>query len=140
MEEHENLEQIHKYVSHSKTYLKNAELLSKKKEFHKAGEMLWGSIALLLKAIGLIYDRPTGNHKQLIKLAQHIYIITNDVDLRNGIKQYGEALHSNFYQHFIDEEGFYKHRTPVIESYNKLFQILNDALGEKLKVKSEYKD
>jgi len=127
MEEHENLEQIHKYVSHSKTYLKNAELLSKKKEFHKAGEMLWGSIALLLKAIGLIYDRPTGNHKQLIKLAQHIYIITNDVD-------------SNFYQHFIDEEGFYKHRTPVIESYNKLFQILNDALGEKLKVKSEYKD
>lgn len=66
-----NSNQIQELYNRSLLYLGNSNELIKKKEFHKAGEMSWGAIVLLLKAVGLIYNYSTGGHKKLIILRKY---------------------------------------------------------------------
>lgn len=124
METQEKLKLIENYIDQSKLFLRNVDELIEKKELNKAGEMLWGSIAELLKAIGIINNYPTRTHAELMNLAQVIYTITNDVELRKAIKRDAQALHANFYQNFMDEEIFHECRISVLKAYEQLFKII----------------
>jgi len=117
-------EKITKYISLSKIYIRNADLMIKKREYNKAGEMLWGAIAELLKGIGIIHDYPIRTHKELIKIAKYIALNKNDKELDEAIVNHGQALHANFYEDFLDIEVFKKYRESVLEAYNKLFKII----------------
>ena len=90
------MEKLENYISLSKEYFKNAEVMKEKQEYSKAGEMFWGAVAELLKAIGMIHGKPMKNHEELIKLAKYISIIKNDVKLRGEVVNYAQALHASF--------------------------------------------
>lgn len=93
-------------------------------EYSKAGEMLWGSIATLLKAIGIMYDKPIRNHRKLIEIAKFIALVDNNEELRKGIVEYAQALHANYYEDFIDIDDFPKYQIEVVKAYDKLFQLI----------------
>lgn len=111
-------------MSLSRTYLENAEKMISEKEYSKAGEMLWGAIATLLKAIGIMYSKPIRNHRELIEIAKYIALVENDEELRKAIVQYAQALHANYYEEFIDMDEFPKYQIEVMKAYDKLFQLI----------------
>jgi len=46
------MDKVEEYVSSSQSYLNEADGMLKKQDYSKAGEMLWGAVAALIKAIG----------------------------------------------------------------------------------------
>jgi len=120
----EKLEKIHKYISLSKLYLKNANEMIKKEEFSKSGEMLWGAISTLLKAIGMKYNKPIKNHKSLIQVAKYISLAEGDKELKDSIVIHAQALHANYYEGFIDKEEFPYYYEKMITAYGKLYNLI----------------
>ena len=108
--------------------MKNSDEVIKEEEYNKAGELLWGALVQLLKAIGILVNSPTRTHKEVMKLAQTIYTTNKDVELRNAIKNDAQALHANFYQEFMDKDVFYEHRTSIRKAYEKLFKIILNGI------------
>lgn len=117
-------EKLRNYISQSKRNIKNSRRLIREQEYSKAGKLLWGSIVNLLKAIGLIFQYQTKTHKDIIKLAQRIYTINNDITIRDGIKTYAQGLHANFYENYMDYELFDEYKVQTLKAYEKLFWIL----------------
>ena len=124
MEESEDNDKITNYLSLSNLYLKNADGMIKKKEYSKAGEMLWGGIAELLKAIGIVYGRPISKHKELIKIAKYISLMENDDNLRDAIVRYAHSLHANYYENFIEPEEFGEYYAIVVKAHSRLLEII----------------
>ncbi|NVM30987.1 MAG: hypothetical protein HWN65_19255 [Candidatus Helarchaeota archaeon] len=121
------MEKIEHYINQSKVLLKNANLMVKKQEYNKAGEMLWGAMTSLLKAIGIMHNKPIRNHKEIIKVAKFIALIKNDKELNEAIVNSGQTLHANFYENFLDLEVFKEHQEKVIKGYNTLFKIILES-------------
>ncbi len=118
------MEKITEYVSLSELYLKNANDMIRKKEYSKAGEMVWGAVATIIKAIGILYGRRTKNHREIIDLAKSISLQLNDKELLEGIVKYAQGFHANYYENFIEPEFFTDYYEKSISAYNKLIAIL----------------
>jgi Archaeal PaREP1/PaREP8 family. len=57
---------VFEYVKNAEKYLVNASEMLAKKDYNKSGEMLWGSIAELIKALGMVYGKNLPKHRLLI--------------------------------------------------------------------------
>lgn len=97
-----------RYLEGSSLYQRNADLLLRQGDRAKAGEMLWGAVAELLKAIGLLYGRPVGGHAELIALTKSLAVGRQDPEMVRLVKA-AEKLHVNFYEHHLDDEEFSDH-------------------------------
>ena len=115
---------ISNYVSLSQLYLQNSNKMIQKKEYSKAGEMIWGAVAIVIKAIGIRYGERTKNHKEIINLAKRIALQSQDNDLREGIVKYAGGFHANYYENFIEPEDFSIYFEKSMESYKKLIALL----------------
>lgn len=100
----------------------------RKKEYTKAGEMLWGAIAELLKTIGIMYGKPVKNHKELIGIAKEISL--ENEELRKAIIHYAQGLHANYYEEFIDIDVFPEYWRESLKAYEKLFKIIIEKHGK----------
>ena len=61
-----NFEKIQEYQINARHYYENSRETLQKKEFGKAGELLWGAIAEIVKAISLKdTDYPINSHNQI---------------------------------------------------------------------------
>lgn len=86
--------------------------------------MLWGAIATLIKAIGTMYGKPVRTHGELIKAAKEIAELMQDQELKKAIVKDASALHSNYYEDFIDIDDFPEYWYTVTEAYSKLMEFL----------------
>ena len=115
---------VNLFLKQSTNYLKNARELLKKNKLNKSGEVLWGAISSLIKAIGIIYNVPTRTHRKLINLAKQIALNKNDNEIRFGIIRDAKELHANFYQNFLEPDDLKEKWFSCVKVYNKLFQII----------------
>lgn len=75
---------------------------AKKKDFVKASEFLWGSISNIACAIAHIYGKSLSRHKKTLDFIK-------ELDEKREYRSYINALnalHSNFYHGWMDEENF----------------------------------
>ena len=103
----------------------NSVELSNEKKFEKASELLWGSINKLAIAIASLYGKKVGKHKQLVLLMRDLAL--GDPEIIDGINS-AEALHSNFYHNWMEEEAFVDNVKKVIDLRLWLIKKLDDKL------------
>jgi len=96
----------------------------KKREYGKAGELLWGTIAETAKAFHLQYYRmPIDSHNDIRKFLDSLYSIYKKKELREW-KRSADNLHVNFYESYLDEPTFMEEYTNGV----KLLAFLSGLL------------
>ncbi len=122
-------------VKNAEKYLANADALLAKKDYANAGEMLWGAIAELIKALGMICEKNLPKHGILIDFIKKVAISLRDEELRRLVVERAQALHANFYEKFIEAEDFPAYYNDARKAYKKLCEVLEKeikAVGCKL--------
>jgi len=119
------MDKVEEYVSSSQSYLNEADGMLKKQDYSKAGEMLWGAVAALIKRLEIMRGKPVkSGHYELIKAAKEIAELMQDEKLRKTIVKDASALHANYYEDFIDIDEFPEYWNTVTEAYSKLMEFL----------------
>lgn len=122
-----DLDRVNLYAEQSRHYEANALHLLAEGEPAKAGEMLWGATAELLKAIGLVHGRPVTRDDLLAKVAQQIAITTRDAAIDRGWKA-ANAMHANFYENHLEGEEYSTKFVEALEGIARLRGLLSSAL------------
>lgn len=91
-----------KFASMVLHYSHNAEKYLKEKDFHKASEMMWGSMSSVLKAVAAKKRILITSHKQIGKFAIKL---SKEEKNKEIFYSYSLAsmLHRNFYESDLDE-------------------------------------
>lgn len=91
-----------KFASMVLHYSHNAEKYLKEKDFHKASEMMWGSMSSVLKAVAAKKKILITSHKQIGKFAIKL---SKEKKNKEIFYSYSLAsmLHRNFYESDLDE-------------------------------------
>lgn len=119
---------VFEYVKNAEKYLANADELLAKKEYAKTGEMLWGAIAELIKALGMIYEKNLPGHGILIEFIKRVANSLRDEELRRLVVERAQALHANFYENFIEVEDFPAYYNDAHKAYKKLYGVLEKEI------------
>ncbi len=82
---------------HSRQYLENGLIALQAGEAGKAGELLWGSVALAVQAVATSKGHSVDTHRKLKNFALQLAIDLNDVTIRQDFIV-AESLHHNFYE------------------------------------------
>ena len=104
-------------------YSDNASLFLKQKEFQKAGEMMWGAMASILKAIAAKKGKKVVGHSQLFSLASQL---SKNLDNKQIYTAFLEAshLHKNFYESDITEKQLRLQIKNIARTIGKLVEQL----------------
>ena len=81
---------------HSRQYLENGLVTLQDGEAGKAGELLWGSVALAIQAVATSKNYNVDSHRKLKNFALQLAIDFNDETLKTDFIV-AESLHHNFY-------------------------------------------
>ena len=119
----EKKEAVERYAKLSLYYSNNASLFLKQKEFQKAGEMMWGSMASILKAVAAKKGKKVEWHSQLFSLAAKL---TKNLDDKQIYIAFLEAshLHKNFYESDITEKELRLQIKSIAKTIGKLVEYL----------------
>lgn len=119
---------VFEYVKNAEKYLANADELLAKKDYTKTGEMLWGAIAELIKALGMIYEKNLPKHGILIDFIKKVAISLCDDELRRLVVERAQALHANFYEDFIEVEDFPAYYNDAHKAYKRLYEVIEKEI------------
>jgi hypothetical protein len=92
------------YAERSIHYFENAQKAINNKEFEKAGEFLWGSVAQILKATAASKEIKLRNHAQLWNYAQSLSKGLGDESIYDTFYK-ANYLHTNFYEAELTPEA-----------------------------------
>ena len=87
---------IQNLVIHSHQYFGNGLVSLRDGEAGKAGELLWGSVALAIQAVATSKSYNVDSHRKLKNFALQLAIDLNDESLKTDFIV-AESLHHNFY-------------------------------------------
>ena len=87
---------IRNQAIHSRQYLDNALSALQQGEAGKAGELLWGSVALAIQAVATSRNLNIDTHRKLRNFVLQLAIDLNDEAMRTDFLV-AESLHYNFY-------------------------------------------
>ena len=82
---------------HSRQYLENGLMALRDAEAGKAGELLWGSVALAVQAVATSKGHRVDTHRKLKNFTLQLAIDLNYVTIRQDFIV-AESLHHNFYE------------------------------------------
>lgn len=115
------------YLINAKHYYDNSQETLQKKEFGKAGELLWGAIAETAKALHLINsDVPLSNHNNIRDFLGTLSTSYSKKELDEW-KNSADNLHVNFYETYLDEHRFLKEYT----NGEQLLAFLHSVVSKK---------
>ncbi len=119
----EQKEAVERYAKLALYYSNNASLFLKQKEFQKAGEMMWGAMASILKAVAAKKGKKVEGHSQLFTLAAKL---TKNLDDKQIYTAFLEAshLHKNFYESDITEKELRLQIKSIAKTIGKLVEHL----------------
>lgn len=101
-----NFEQIEMYLDNGKHYYENSQDTLQKKEYAKAGELLWGALAETVKAMHLQNnDSPINSHDAIRFFLKNLSNLYKRKDLQIWQRS-ANSLHINFYETHLDEDTF----------------------------------
>ncbi len=113
-----------KFASMVLHYSHNAEKNLKEGNFHKAGEMMWGSMSCTLKAVAAKKNVKIKSHRDIAKFAIKL---SRDEKNKEIFHAYTSAsmLHRNFYESDLDEYLVYS----IIQNVSKTIGMLMKKIG-----------
>ena len=91
---------------------------------------MWGAIAELIKAIGVLYGHPPTGHKEIVETGKRMALELEDQKMFKFIDREAQALHANFYEGFLSEEAFADHYLAILDLATKLRNVLNKKRQE----------
>ena len=110
-------------------YYENSQDTLRKREFAKAGELLWGAIAETAKALYLKdYGEPIDSHYGIRDFLNSLSSSYRRTDLKKW-KRSADDLHVNFYETHLDEPTFLEMYTDGV----KLLEFLTSLLRKSRK-------
>ena len=116
-------EVVERFAKLALHYSDNASLFLKQKEFHKAGEMMWGAMASILKAVAAKKGKKVEGHSQLFSFAAKL---SKNLDDKQIYMAFLEAsnLHKNFYESDITETELRLQIKSIAKIVGKLLEQL----------------
>jgi len=100
----ERVQKTETYIKQSLLYLNNANEEIKKKNYEKASEFLWGSVAEALKALLMARKGfKIKSHSEFWDVARELSKEYGDKDIYIVFRE-ANSLHSNFYEVSLKEE------------------------------------
>ena len=118
-----SLAEVHRRRIQSSRLFENFEKYYKEREFVKASEFIWGSINSISYAIGILYHKKLGRHREIVAFMKDIG--KDEPKVIDRIRA-AEVLHSNFYHGFMSEELFEDHVRKAIELRIWLIKLLDE--------------
>lgn len=108
-------------------YLENGQALLKKGEDRKAAELLWGAVALMVKAVGLTEGKDIQSHYDIRKFVK-TEIAIRDATLYDRFLNI-QALHIHFYDRQFDQDDVERILGEVLSFIQDLMTILDEVVG-----------
>ena len=105
----------------------NFEAFYRKGEHLKAGEFLWGSINKLAYSLGRLYGKKLGRHRELVQFMKELAVEQRRKKILEWIRC-AEALHSNYYHAWMEEDIFEDYVRKVTELRFWLMRLLNEKI------------
>ena len=94
------------HISISNQFLEQSEDEFRKGDLLQASEKAWGAVSHYVNAIARQRGWPLGSHRHLIDNAREVFTWDPDnAPHHRRLLRSIEALHSNFYQAFLDEDS-----------------------------------
>lgn len=90
-----------KYASMVLHYSHNAEKYLKSKDYHKASEMMWGTMSCALKAVAAKKKIEINSHRDLGKFAKMLSTQEHNQEIFSSFS-FASTLHRNFYESNLD--------------------------------------
>ena len=90
-----------KYASMVLHYSHNAEKYLKSKDYHKASEMMWGTMSCALKTVAAKKNIEINSHRNLAKFAETLSKQERDEEIFYSFSL-ASTLHRNFYESNLD--------------------------------------
>lgn len=120
----ERKEAVERYAKLALYYSNNASLFLKQQEFQKAGEMMWGAMASILKAVAAKKGKKVEGHSQLFSLAAKLAKNLDDKQIYTAFLE-ASHLHKNFYESDITETELRLHIKSTAKTIGKLVEYLD---------------
>lgn len=118
-----NKENTEKYAKLALHYSDNAQKFLKLKEYEKASEMMWGSMASILKAVAASKGSEIKKHGHLFGFAEKLSKESNDPEIYNSFS-IASNLHTNFYESNLADETLLKMIYKIAKTIGKIMQSL----------------
>lgn len=116
-------EAVERFAKLAIYYSSNASLFLRQKEFQKAGEMMWGAMASILKAVAAKKGKKVEGHSQLFSLAAKLSKNLGDDTIYRSFLE-ASHLHKNFYESDITEEELRLLAKSIAKTVGKLVERL----------------
>ena len=98
---------IQEYLKNSQVYYANSEKLLNEDESSKSGELMWGAIAEVVKALTLIKTKePIKSHAMIREFLKQTVLENRHRGLTYDLKRAADNLHSNFYETNLEGQDF----------------------------------
>ena len=111
-------------------YYDNFRKYYEAKKFSKSSEFLWGALNALVYAIGLLYGKKVGKHKEVVDFVTELANAHEDKEMGELLSS-AQTLHANFYHDFMDELMFEDDRQKTEKLLEKLVKILDKEIQKK---------
>jgi len=118
-----SLERAEAYRELSEKYFTEAEKFLNKGDYVQASEKLWGSAALMVKAVAAKRGVTISSHGDLFRFIVRLGIEVKDHELRR-LFAVANALHQNFYENWLDGEVVKEYAEDVKQLLDKLKKLL----------------
>ncbi len=113
-------------------YYDNFRKYYENKNYSKASEFLWGSLNALAYAIGLLHGEKVSDHGKVVDFIKELANIYRDKEI-GGCLASAQTIHANFFHDFMDELMFEDNKQRTEKLLEKLVEILDAELKERLK-------
>lgn len=119
-----NQNKAKKYAEQSIHYFSNALESFKSNEYEKAGELLWGSVAQIIKAVAASKGKTLKKHTVLWTFVENL---TEELKDRSIYDTFAQAnhLHSNFYEVELPPEHISRQIDQIKALIYKMLGLLN---------------
>lgn len=116
-----------KYALQSLRYLENAYGAVNEKDYDKASEFLWGSMAEAINAVAASKDLVLRSHRELWDWARKLSKELNDESIYDAFFK-ANSLHSNFYEVRLEFEDVLIAVNSIRSVVGKLLRLLGYEL------------
>jgi hypothetical protein len=115
---------VEKYARQSIRYFENGLKAIDRKEYEKASEFLWGSVAQIMKAAAANKGIKLGSHAKLWNYAVELSKELNDESIYTTFYM-ANYLHSNFYEVELSPSDVVRSTEPIKKLIIKILELLD---------------
>lgn len=116
-------DKVEVYTKLSEKYLRDAEDLLAKGEYIQASEKLWGSAALIVKAVAARKGIAILSHGDLFSFVRKLGEEENKPELRR-LFSVANTLHQNFYENWLNEDVVKEYAEDIKQLITELKKLI----------------